>query len=56
MELELLETEKEAAAKEDAADLSDDEENPEAPMDRDNALALQEASDEEEQVEAAPAK
>ncbi|KAJ7046358.1 hypothetical protein C8F04DRAFT_1323299 [Mycena alexandri] len=51
-ELEISKTEKEAAGKEDSVAGSDEEENLEDPPNRDHALALQDASDEEE--EAAP--
>ncbi|KAJ7429455.1 P-loop containing nucleoside triphosphate hydrolase protein [Mycena galericulata] len=56
VELEILETEEEAMRKEAAeAASSDEEENPEEPRDRDDALALQDASEEEEAPQA-PAK
>ncbi|KAJ7863658.1 P-loop containing nucleoside triphosphate hydrolase protein [Mycena leptocephala] len=47
-ELEILKNEKEAAVREDAAAASDGEEIPEEPLDRDDALDLQDTSDEEE--------
>lgn len=56
VELELLETEEEATRKEKAAEgSSDDEEDPEEPADRDDALALHDESDEEAEEPALPA-
>ncbi|KAJ6456465.1 P-loop containing nucleoside triphosphate hydrolase protein [Mycena sanguinolenta] len=55
-ELEILKSEKEAAVRQDAAAASDDEENPEEPADREEVLALQETSDEEEDAPTMPIK
>ncbi|KAJ7835270.1 hypothetical protein B0H14DRAFT_3707134 [Mycena olivaceomarginata] len=55
-ELEILKTEKEALEMEDSGAVSSDEEGPEEPRDRDEELALQDASDEEEDALPAPVK
>ncbi|KAJ6577765.1 hypothetical protein B0H19DRAFT_1253076 [Mycena capillaripes] len=55
-ELEILKTEKEALEMEDSGAVSSDEESPEEPRDREEELALQDASDEEEDALPVPVK
>jgi hypothetical protein len=55
-ELEILKAGKEAAEQEDAGAVSDDEENPDEPHNRDEELALQNVSDEEEDAPLVPVK
>ncbi|KAJ7235274.1 P-loop containing nucleoside triphosphate hydrolase protein [Mycena haematopus] len=56
VELEILKADKAAAVEADSAAASDDEETPEEQPDRDEALDLQDTSDDEEDAPAIPAK